>query len=100
MHVFHTAGVPPSSGSNIFANIGSRTNSSADARKMVKAKSAVRTVMCLVSLSPVRRGEGGAGDCDLRSFSNSQGRFRRCRTFKSVRPILRDALTQSEEDLL
>jgi hypothetical protein len=36
--VFQTAGVLPSSGRIIFANIGSTTNSSAELRKSVNAK--------------------------------------------------------------
>src|SRR5439155_26690085 len=35
MHVFHTAGVPPSSGSTIFAIIGWTRNSSDELRKSV-----------------------------------------------------------------
>jgi hypothetical protein len=36
MHTFHTAGVPPSFGKTIFANIGSTTNKSALLRKSVR----------------------------------------------------------------
>jgi hypothetical protein len=39
MHVFHTAGVPPSSGSTILAIMGWTTNSSDELRKSVTAKS-------------------------------------------------------------
>jgi len=38
MQTFHTAGVPPSLGNAIFANIGSTTNISAPLRKSVMAK--------------------------------------------------------------
>ena len=41
MQVFHTAGVPPSTGNNIFATIGSTEKSKAALTKIVTAKRAV-----------------------------------------------------------
>jgi hypothetical protein len=45
MHVFHTAGVPPSTGSSIFAIIGSTEKSKAALTKIVAAKSRVRELI-------------------------------------------------------
>jgi hypothetical protein len=45
MHVFHTAGVPPSTGKSIFAIIGSTANSNAALTKIVAAKSNVRELI-------------------------------------------------------
>jgi hypothetical protein len=45
MQVFHTAGVPPSTGSSIFAIIGSTENSKTALTKIVRPKRRVRKLI-------------------------------------------------------
>jgi hypothetical protein len=59
MHVFHTAGVPPSTGNSIFAIIGSTEKSKAALTKIVTAKSSVRgLILEFIIRLPLLNGRG------------------------------------------
>ena len=62
MQVFQTAGLPPSSGSTIFPNIGSATNTSAALVKSVAPKRGVSSRLPVAAVRPADSAMAAAPD--------------------------------------
>lgn len=102
MQVFHTAGVPPSTGNSIFAIMGSTEKSKAALTKIVTAKSSVRVLIfdfMLSTDSPQRSSSGivcnflsvpgGSGRAPRRATHNTKGK-QKCVDFFGLESMVCD----------